>query len=207
VLRPSVMTPAALALPVSWLLSTSRHRITHPGRPCRRRLAAVLLTLCVGLGACATGGPRPVTPIHVDASRAARLISAYRAQNGLGPVRVDSRLMQVTTEYARVMGGRDTIKHGIGGSLPRRLSAVGYDWGYAAENLGASYDTLAAVMRGWKDSPGHRKNLLSPYATEIGIAAVATPAGSDHRNYWALVLAAPRAESVVAGTSILRGAQ
>jgi uncharacterized protein YkwD len=167
-------------------------------------LAAALLMLSLGLGACATGGPQPVTPIHVDASVAARAISAYRARNGLGPVRVDSRLMQVAADYARVMGGRDKIGHRLGASLPKRVSASGYDWSYAAENLGAGYSSFAAVMRGWEDSAGHRKNLLSPNATEIGIAAVSTPAGSKHRNYWALVLAAPRPDGVVAGTSVLR---
>ncbi len=106
--------------------------------------------------------------------------------------------MRVAADYARVMGEHDTIKHGIGGSLPRRVSAAGYDWGYAAENLAASFSTIEEAMQGWKNSPGHRKNLLSPYATEIGIAAVATPAGSDHRNYWALVLATPQPDRLVA---------
>lgn len=192
---------------MSWLLSAARRGSSIPGRPSRLLLRALFLTLCLGLGACATGGPQPVTPIQVDASEAARMISAYRARNGLGPVSVDSRLMQVATEYARVMGERDKIGHRLGASLPRRVTAAGYDWSYAAENLGASYGTLEAVMRGWKESPGHRKNLLSPLATEIGIAAVATPPGSKHRNYWALVLAAPRPERVVAGTAILRWAR
>jgi uncharacterized protein YkwD len=147
----------------------------------------------LALAACASVGVKqPVTPIAIDANRTARLISAYRAENGLGPVRVDPRLMRVAADYARAMGERDTIGHKIGGSLPRRVAAVDYDWGFVAENLAASYSSLDDAFAGWKKSPGHRKNLLSPYATEIGIAAVATPAGSDHRNYWALVLATPR---------------
>jgi uncharacterized protein YkwD len=138
--------------------------------------------------------------MHIDAGRAAHLISAYRAENGLAPVSVDSRLMRVAADYARVMGERDTIKHGIGASLPRRVSAARYKWGFAAENLAASYSTIEDAMQGWKKSFGHRKNLLSPHATEIGIAAVATPAGSEHRNYWALVLATPQPERLVART-------
>ena len=54
-------------------------------------------------------------------------------------------------------------------------------------------------MAGWKASAGHRKNLLNPHVTEIGIAAVATPPGSKHRNYWALILAAPQPDRVAAG--------
>ncbi len=176
-----------------------------PRRPARR-LAALAAALAFGLGlaACSTtGGRQPVTPMHVDAGRAAQLISAYRAQNGLGPVGVDSRLMRVAADYARTMGERDRIRHGLGGSLPRRVTAAGYHWGYAAENLAAGYSGIEDAMRGWKASAGHRQNLLSPYATEIGIAAVATPAGSRHRNYWALVLATPQPERAVARTVAL----
>jgi uncharacterized protein YkwD len=72
------------------------------------------------------------------------------------------------------------------------VAAVGYDWGMVAENLGAGYANLDEVVAGWKASAGHRKNLLNPLATDIGIAAVATPPGSSHRNYWALVLATPQ---------------
>jgi len=195
------------------LIHASLRSPSRTGRPdfARRRtgraraaLGALLIAFSLGVAACSTtgGGARQVSAIQVDAARAAQLISAYRAQNGLGPVKVESRLMRVAARYARVMGERDKIKHGIGGSLPKRLGAAGYDWGYAAENLAASYSSLDEAMAGWKASPGHRRNLLSPYATEIGIAAVATPPGSEHRNYWALVLATPQPERVVAVGSI-----
>ena len=140
-----------------------------------------------------------VTPIAVDASRAAAMISAYRSQSGLGRVRVNSKLMAAARDYARAMGQRDKISHGIGGSLPRRVSAAGYDWGAAAENLGAGYGSLDRVIAGWKASAGHRRNLLNPNVTEMGIAAVAAPPGSKHRDYWALIMAAPAPDRVAAG--------
>ncbi len=169
------------------------------GRSGRTLIAAIALGL--GLSGCSTISfqQQPVTPIRVDAGRAASLISSYRAQNGLGPVHVDSRLTGEAAAYARAMGERDKIDHGIGGSLPKRLSAAGYDWGAAAENLGAGYSSLDDVMSGWKASAGHRANLLNPLVTDIGIGAVATPAGSKHRNYWALVLAAPQPDRMAAG--------
>jgi uncharacterized protein YkwD len=132
---------------------------------------------------------QPVTAIHVDAGRAATLISSYRAQNGLGPVRVDAKLMSAATRYARTMGERDRIDHRLGGSLPRRVANVGYEWGAVAENLAAGYDSLDDAMAGWKASAGHRQNL----------GAVATPPGSKHRNYWALILASPEPDTVAAG--------
>ena len=168
-----------------------------------RSRRAVLAAFALGLGLAAGsrigGGMRSVNPIGVDAGRAAGMISSYRAQNGLGRVRVNSKLMAAAADYARAMGTRDKISHGIGGSLPKRITAVGYDWGAAAENLGASYGSLNDVISGWKASAGHRKNLLNPNVTEMGIAAVATPPGSKHRNYWALILAAPQPDRVAAG--------
>jgi uncharacterized protein YkwD len=154
--------------------------------------AALVLTACTTAPHL---GQRAVTPIAVDAGRTARLISAYRAQNGLGPVSVDPRLMRAAASYARVMGERDQIGHKLGGSLPKRVTAAGYHWGYVSENLAASFSTLDDAMQGWKASPGHRQNLLSPLATEIGVAAVATTPGSDHRNYWALILATPQPDN------------
>lgn len=151
------------------------------------------------LAACMSGGTRPVTPIAVSAGQTASLVSAYRVGNGLGPVTVDGRLMQAAELQARAMGERDRIGHNVGGSLPQRVGAQGYDWGATAENLGAGLPDVSAAMAAWRDSPDHRKNLLNPYVTDIGIGAVATPAGSKHRSYWSLILAAPRPEAVAAG--------
>jgi uncharacterized protein YkwD len=172
----------------------SRAQLSRPALMKLSLSRAALLGLGLWLSACTTSSIQPVTPIPVDAGRAARLISAYRAENRLGPVGVDSRLMHAAAEYAAVMGKRDKIGHRLGASLPKRVALAGYTWGYVAENLAAGYGSLDDAMRGWKASAGHRHNLLSRYATEIGIAAVATPPGSKHRTYWALILAAPPPE-------------
>ena len=165
-----------------------------------RRAILAALALGLGLAACSmSGGMRSVKPIGVDAGRAAGLISSYRAQNGLGRVRVNSRLMAAAADYARAMGTHDKIGHSIGGSLPKRVTAAGYDWGAAAENLGAGYSSLNDVIADWKASAGHRRVLLNPNVTEMGIAAVATPTGSKHRNYWALIMASPQPDRVAAG--------
>jgi uncharacterized protein YkwD len=142
---------------------------------------------------------QPVEPVAVDAGAAAQLVTAFRAANGLGPVGVDSRLMQAAATQAEAMGERDEMGHNVIGPLSRRVSAAGYDWGATAENLGAGYVSLEGAMQGWKDSPGHRKNLLNPRVSEIGVAAVRTPAGSKKRLYWALILAGPRPEPSAAG--------
>jgi uncharacterized protein YkwD len=97
------------------------------------------------------------------------------------------------------MGQQDRVNHRLGGSLAKRVTAAGYEWGATAENLAAGQPNLDAALADWKGSASHRQNLLNPLVTEIGIAAVATPAGSDNRNYWALILATPRPERDAAG--------
>jgi uncharacterized protein YkwD len=162
--------------------------------------AFAALATAVVLSACSSFGThRPVAAIAVDAARAASLVSAYRVEHGLGPVAIDSRLMQAAGRQALAMGERDRMGHRVGGSLPRRVTAAGYDWGAIAENLGAGYPSLDAALAGWKRSGDHRANLLNPGVTEIGVAAVATPPGSSKRSYWTLILAGPRTEPVLAG--------
>jgi uncharacterized protein YkwD len=162
------------------------------------RRGAVGLALLLALPAC-TSARQEVTTIAVDPGRTAGLVSAYRSQNGLGPVSADSRLTQAAAVQARAMGERDRIGHGVGGPLTRRVSEAGYDWGVTAENLAAGQRSLDEAMADWRNSPDHRHNLLNPLVTDIGIAAVATPPGSNKQTYWALVLAAPRPEPVLAG--------
>lgn len=131
----------------------------------------------------ATGG-------KLDPAAAASMISGYRRNNGLGAVALDPTLMRMAEMQAHTMAMRDKMEHDVGGSFQSRLRASGYDAKVAAENIGAGYHTLAEAFSGWRDSPGHRANMLKSGVTEIGIAAFYTP-NSKYKVFWALVLAAP----------------
>jgi uncharacterized protein YkwD len=156
------------------------------------RALAVALCLLVSFalqGCIGFGRLQPASPVAVDAGRAAGLISGFRAERALSPVRVDSRLIRVAGAQALAMAERDKMGHFVAGSLSRRVSNAGYDWGVTAENLGRLYPNLDTAVAAWKASTGHRANLLNPGVTDMGIAAAVS--GSGHV-YWALVLAAPR---------------
>ena len=47
---------------------------------------------------------------------------------------------------------------------------------------------LAEAFSGWRDSPGHRANMLKSGVTEMGIAA-AYAAHSKYKVFWSLVMA------------------
>lgn len=165
------------------------------------RLASLLLVCGLAVAGCAGVQPSiPARPVAVDAGAAAEHINAFRARNGLGPVRLNETLMQAAASHAMAMASRNRMSHnlGSGGSLPRRLTMAGYRWGAAAENIGAGYQGLQAALAGWEASAGHRKNLLLEGVSEIGIAAAYAP-GTRYGTFWALILAAPPPERRVGG--------
>ena len=167
------------------------------------RLVASLLVAAalVGLVACASDhDPPPAEPsfynslasadAKVDAGMAASMISGYRTNNGLSSVLVDPELMKLAQAQAQAMAARDKLDHNVLRDFGSRLRSSGYDAKVGAENIGAGYHTLAQAFSGWRDSPPHRKNMLVPGATHIGIATAYAP-GSKYKVFWALILAAP----------------
>lgn len=126
----------------------------------------------------------------LDAAMAASMISGYRANNGLSAVAIDPQLMKLAQAQASAMAGRDKLDHNVVGDFGDRLRSSGYDARIGVENIGAGYHTLAQAFSGWRDSPPHRKNMLLPGATHIGIATAYAPQ-SKYKVFWALILAAP----------------
>jgi uncharacterized protein YkwD len=159
------------------------------------------LMLAIGLAACAAETqPSSETPsfyvslasanAQVDAKTAASMISGFRRNNGLGPVTVDRELMRLAQEHARAMAGRNELGHNVGGSFSDRIRNSSVRARSVVENVAAGYHTLAEAFSGWRDSPGHRANMLDPEVTRLGIAAVYAP-GSKYKVFWALILASP----------------
>ena len=157
--------------------------------------AAALLSGCLSDGDVATKDPSfyrsmAASGAQVDAATAASMISGYRKNNGLPPVTVDPELMKLAEAQAQAMASRDTMSHDIARSFHDRLKGGGYRARTAAENVGAGYHTLAQAFSGWRDSPGHRANMLLKGATRMGIAAAYAPK-SKYKVFWALILAEP----------------
>jgi uncharacterized protein YkwD len=159
------------------------------------------LLLAAGLAACAGDHDEPAAEpsfynslasldAKVDAAMAASMISGYRSNNGLSTVRVDPQLMKLAQAQAQAMAARDKLDQGVVRDLSARLRSSGYEAKVAAENVGAGYHTLAQAFSGWRDSPPHRKNMLLPDATHIGIATAYAP-NSKYKVFWSLILAAP----------------
>lgn len=147
-------------------------------------LAALLLTGCL------SGANHQTQPIPVASQDALAKINAFRAANGLSSLSLDSQLTTAAARQSQAMAAADEMGHRIDGRLGGRVKAVGYQWQGVAENLGMGYLSFDAALEGWKNSPGHRENLLRPEISEAGIAAARSYPST--RNYWTLILADPR---------------
>lgn len=176
---------------------------------CDRRAvlrAAVLLAgngvVLAGCGSLALPGFTPEKPITelddvskpyraVDPARALAVINAYRAQNGIAPMALDSRLNDTAAAYARAMGAADKLSHEIGGQLRQRLQAAGYPFGMAGENVGVGYRDFDEVFEGWKRSPAHDRGMKDADMMLMGIGSFHDPK-TKWKTFWCLQFARPR---------------
>lgn len=131
---------------------------------------------------------RDYTGTTLDPEFARDLINQYRADNGLKPLKLDPELTAAAKAHSRDLAKWDRISHyGSDGSNPwDRVKRTGYRPRLAAENVGTGQASFEEVLRGWKKSKGHNKNLLLADAEQMGIALVHDPK-TEFKAFWTLV--------------------
>jgi uncharacterized protein YkwD len=129
---------------------------------------------------------------QLDADKARELINAYRKDKGLKPLKLNAELSNAAKAHSRDLAKWDRISHyGSDGSNPwDRVKRAGYNARLAAENVGTGQASIDEVFRGWKESPGHNKNLLLSDAEHMGIALVQDPK-TEFKTFWTLVVGSP----------------
>ena len=135
---------------------------------------------------------RDYSHTSLNAEMARDVINAYRRERGLKPLKLNPELTEAAKNHSRDLAKWDRISHyGSDGSNPwDRVKRTGYKARLAAENVGTGQIDFNEVMKGWKDSPGHNKNLLITDAEHMGIALVQDPK-SEFKSFWTLVLGSP----------------
>ena len=100
-----------------------------------------------------------------------QLTNNERAKAGCGPLRTNSALTRAADAHASDMVDNHYFAHDSqdGRSPFDRMKAAGFTGGAMAENIAVGYQTAAAVVDGWMNSEGHRKNILNCTYTMIGI--------------------------------------
>jgi len=136
---------------------------------------------------------RDYSTTRLDSEAARAMINAYRKKHGLKPLQLSPELTKAAKAHSRDLARWDRISHyGSDGSNPwDRVKRTGYDAQLAAENVGTGQSSFDEVLKGWKESPGHNKNLLMTDARHMGIALVQDPK-TEFKTFWTLVLGAPQ---------------
>ncbi|MGO9922178.1 MAG: CAP domain-containing protein [Isosphaeraceae bacterium] len=121
-----------------------------------------------------------------------RVVMAHnriRADARLPALSVSPRLQAAAQAHARDMAKRGKMSHtGSDGSSPfDRIVAQGYKYRRAGENVAVGYFTTERLMKGWMDSPHHKKNILGSFS-QIGVACATA---SDGKRYWCVTFGLP----------------
>jgi uncharacterized protein YkwD len=135
---------------------------------------------------------RDYSHTSLNAEMARDIINAYRKKHGLKALKLNPELTEAAKAHSRDLAQWDRISHyGSDGSNPwDRVKRAGYKARLTAENVGTGQIDFNEVMKGWEESPGHNKNLLTPDAQHMGIALVQDP-HSEFKSFWTLVIASP----------------
>lgn len=109
-----------------------------------------------------------------------RLVNAIRRENGLGALTLNWELGRVARYKSQDMVDKRYFSHTSPtyGSPFQMIQAFGLSYRVAGENIAYGYSTPQAVVNGWMNSEGHRKNILNAGFTQIGVGYV----GQGH--YW-----------------------
>ncbi len=105
-------------------------------------------------------------------------LNRERTAQGLSALQWDNALFKAAREHALRMANLNMLEHQLPSetNLEGRLAEVGARFSVIAENIAVGPNPQV-IHVGWMNSPGHRKNILNPRLTSVGIAAVRGPGG------------------------------
>lgn len=166
-----------------------------------RALGALILALAIvgATNAAALGAPSaPGTtadPSFVTASGYCadaeeryflKLINDYRAQYGRAPLRLTKTLGAAAEHHSVDMANKNYFSHTLSGGVTwsQNIANHGYTYNtYKAENIAAGSSTSTQTFNQWKNSSGHRANMLNANFNAIGIGR-AYGSASTYKWYW-----------------------
>jgi len=90
------------------------------------------------------------------------------------PLKINNLLNKAARNHANDMASKEFFDHrgSNGSSISDRISKAGYDWQAVGENIFWGRVGVREVFQGWKDSPGHCKNMMNKDFREMGFAKV-----------------------------------
>lgn len=114
---------------------------------------------------------------NVSISSLLQETNIQRSDNGQPALSLNSKLSQAAQAKANDMAKRDYWSHTTpDGEQPWQfITAAGYDYTSAAENLAYGFDSSSGTVSGWMNSAGHRANLLNNTYSDVGFGIANAP--------------------------------
>jgi uncharacterized protein YkwD len=150
-----------------------------------------VVSLCLPSAGAGAEGGAPAATSRI-AAQVVDLTNAERRGLGRASLRTNARLMRAAQLHAEQMARAGQPAHVLPrAAYPRaedRLAAAGYRWQSYGENLALGQPTAAAAVRDWMRSRGHRRNVVNPTFTELGVGYALDRSG---RPYYVQVFGEP----------------
>jgi len=140
------------------------------------------LLLVVGLGFVLNSlwpSQRDVLGYATDMSASSLLsgTNQQRNNNSKASLTLSSKLTTAAQNKAKDMAAKDYWSHNSpSGQTPWSfITATGYKYQTAGENLAYGFDTSAETITGWMNSPEHKANILNSTYTNVGFGIINIP--------------------------------
>lgn len=163
------------------------------------RILAVLLLVGTGVYMALQGPTERVEELSEELAsvRAASVFSLSndeRKAEGVTQLSLNPLLMRAAQLKAEDMGKESYYAHvSPDGETPMHwLDQVGYKYQYVGENLTANIMDEESVVSAWMGSPGHRRNLLDPKFTHMGVGVAEGTYKGKPALFVVQMLAAPK---------------
>ncbi len=101
------------------------------------------------------------------------LVNRERVSRGLPGLTENANLDTSAQKWSDWMVTNNQFTHGD--DFAGRISAAGYDWQMAGENIATGFDTPAGVLSGWMASTDHCRNILDPGFRDLGVGVNPNP--------------------------------
>jgi hypothetical protein len=104
-----------------------------------------------------------------------QLVNSERADQGLPALKRNTKLEQAALKKAQDMFAKNYWAHYApdGSTTPWQfITASGYNYKYAGENLAKDFDTSEEVVTAWMASSSHRANIVNKNYKDFGMVAL-----------------------------------
>ncbi|MCY8454754.1 CAP domain-containing protein [Bacillus spizizenii] len=113
-------------------------------------------------------------PASAYEKKVVELTNAERQKQGLKPLQIDETLSKSARAKSQDMKDKNYFDHQSPtyGSPFDMMKSFGISYKTAGENIAKGQKTPEEVVKAWMNSEGHRKNILNPNFTHIGVGYV-----------------------------------